>query len=119
MRLLLIEDEPDLRFILRLTLERSGFEVVEARGGEEGLRLASGGGYDAILLDVMMPGIDGYSVCRALKADPRTSGTPVVFLTAKVQENEIGEGLAAGAVGYLAKPFDVATLSTELTALLR
>ena len=119
MRLLLIEDEPDLRFILRLTLEQSGFEVVEAGGGEQGLELALQGGYDAILLDVMMPGMDGYSVCRALRADPRTSATPVIFLTAKAQEREIGEGLAAGAVGYLTKPFDVASLSSELAALLR
>ena len=82
------------------------------------LERAAEGGWDAFVLDGMMPGLDGYEVCERLKADPATADVPVVFLTAKTQREEQDRALAAGAVACLTKPFDPLTLAAELRAAL-
>lgn len=119
MRLLCADDEPDLRTILELALSlEPGFEVELFPSGIELLARARESGADAILLDAMMPGMDGYETCRQLKADPRTAAIPVVFLTAKAQRGERDSAIALGAVACLTKPFDPLTLASELLAVL-
>lgn len=120
MKVLLVDDEDDIRAIARLSLSRVGkMEVVEARGGEDGLRLAAGERPDAILLDVMMPGMDGARVLEALRENPATASIPVVFLTAKAMPSETTRLLALGARGVLTKPFDPMTLPDALLRLLK
>jgi DNA-binding response OmpR family regulator len=103
--ILTIEDQPDIRRLIRMTLEFKGFEVIEAGGGAEGLELARRHAPDLILLDVMMPGVDGLSVGRSLLADPVLSRIPVVMLSALGTPRDMDAGLAAGARAYLVKPF--------------
>ncbi len=115
MRLLCADDEPDIRTILELAL---GLEpTIEAEIFPSGIALlerARAGGADAVLLDAMMPEVDGYETCRRLKADPATAHLPVVFLTARAQRGEQDGALEVGAVACLTKPFDPLTLATEL-----
>ena len=119
MKLLCADDEPDLRTILELALSIDpGFEVEIVSSGTELLERASRGGYDAFVLDGMMPGLDGYETCRRLKGDPSTAGVPVIFLTAKTQQDEMRRALALGATACLVKPFDPLTLAMELRAAL-
>ena len=115
MRLLCVDDEDDIRVILELALELDpGFEVEVVSTGAELLDRAAGGGYDAFVLDGMMPVMDGYETCRRLKSSPATAGVPVVFLTAKTQRDEMARALELGAVACLTKPFDPMTLAAEL-----
>jgi DNA-binding response OmpR family regulator len=115
MRVLCVDDEEDIRTILELALSLDPeFEVDIVASGTELLSRARVGRWDAFLLDGMMPGMDGYEVCRRLKADAETSGTPVVFLTAKTQREEVARALALGAIACLTKPFDPLTLAGEL-----
>jgi len=119
LKLLCADDEPDLRTILELALSIDpGFNVEIVSSGTELLARASQGGYDAFILDGMMPGLDGYETCRRLKTDPVTAGIPVVFLTAKTQQDEVRRALALGATACLMKPFDPLTLAMELRAAL-
>lgn len=115
MRLLCADDEPDIRTILELALSldpRIEAEIF-ASGGELLVR-ARQGNADAILLDAMMPELDGYETCRQLKADPQTAHLPVLFLTARAQRGEQDSALEVGAVACLTKPFDPLTLADEL-----
>jgi two-component system, OmpR family, response regulator len=115
MRLLCADDEEDIRTILQLALGLDPeLEVELVDSGTAALARAAAGRFDAIVLDAMMPGLDGYETCRRLKADPATSAIPVVFLTAKTQRGEIERALALGAVACLMKPFDPMTLAREL-----
>jgi DNA-binding response OmpR family regulator len=114
MKVLLVEDEPDIRLIARLALRRSGFDVTVAENGIVALEKAIEIRPDVILLDWMMPELDGPETCARLKANPATAHVPVIFLTAKSQESEIQRGLALGAIGYITKPFDVATLGDHV-----
>jgi DNA-binding response OmpR family regulator len=115
MRLLCVDDEDDIRVILELALELDpGFEVEVVSTGAELLDRAARGGYDAFVLDGMMPVMDGYETCRRLKSSPATAGVPVVFLTAKTQRDEMARALELGAVACLTKPFDPMTLAAEL-----
>lgn len=119
MKLLCADDEPDLRTILELALSIDpGFDVEIVASGTELLKRAALGQYDAFLLDGMMPGLDGYETCRLLKDDPATASIPVVFLTAKTQQDEMRRALALGAAACLVKPFDPLTLATDLRAAL-
>jgi two-component system, OmpR family, response regulator len=119
MRILCADDESDIRTILELAL---GLDPeLEAEFFDNGPALiarARAGDADAILLDAMMPEVDGYETCRRLKADPTTAGIPVVFLTARVQRGERDEALELGAVACLSKPFDPMTIASELRAAL-
>ncbi|NWJ48010.1 MAG: response regulator [Chloroflexi bacterium] len=105
MKVLIAEDEKDIRRLISFTLERAGFEIVEAVDGKQAIEMAKLHNPNLILLDVMMPYMDGYEVCRRLRSEPATTNTPVLFLSAKGQHHEIGEGLSAGATDYIVKPF--------------
>lgn len=115
MRVLCVDDEEDIRTILGLALSLDpAFEVEIVGSGPELLARARNGAWDAFVLDGMMPEMDGYEVCRRLKADPETSPVPVVFLTAKTQREEMARALSLGATACLTKPFDPLTLAGEL-----
>ena len=110
-RVLLVDDEDDIRSIASIALERvGGWEVKAASGGAAGIAIAEEWRPDAILLDAMMPGMDGLATLKALRERPATETIPVVFLTASVQTSERQILLDAGATGVLAKPFDPMTL---------
>ena len=118
MKLLLAEDEPDVQLIARLSLKKAGFTVVTVGNGVEVLERVADERPDAILLDWMMPDMDGFETCKRLKADPATRDIPVIFLTAKVQESEVARALALGAAGCIGKPFDALTLGNQVRTIL-
>ncbi len=117
MRLLVVDDDPSLREALALVLDLNGFEVTTARDGREAIRTLAATPPDAVVLDVLMPGIDGLEVCRRMRA--AGDRTPVLMLTARTEVAERVEGLEAGADDYLAKPFAREELVARLRALLR
>ncbi|MEK7949425.1 response regulator transcription factor [Luteolibacter soli] len=117
MRLLVIEDEAPMRTALVETLKAEGYRVLAAEDGVSGLELACTEAFDLILLDVMMPGLDGFAVCRELRKRGRTM--PVLMLTAKGQVDDRVEGLDNGADDYLVKPFSLKELLARVRALLR
>jgi len=106
-RVLVVDDELDIVETLRFVLEAHGHEVLEANDGLEALDRARSLEPDVILLDIMMPNLDGYKVCRMLKYDSQYSGIPVVLLTAKTDTQHVSMGKEVGADEYLTKPFDV------------
>ncbi len=114
--LLIIEDDPDLRKALKLSLKAQGYVVETASTGPEGLTKAREGEHDLIILDLMLPGMDGLSLVRALR---RTSETPVLMLTARSSEMDKIIGLESGADDYLTKPFSLGELVARIRALLR
>jgi two-component system phosphate regulon response regulator PhoB len=116
---LLIEDEADILEVVTYNLRREGFTVLATRDGEAGLALARERNPDVVLLDLMLPGLDGLEVCRRLKADPVTRPIPVVMLTAKGEESDIVLGLGVGADDYVVKPFSPRELVARVTAVLR
>lgn len=117
-RITYVEDEPDIRTIAEIALTTvGGFNVDTCSCGKEALDRAPGFGPDLVLLDVMMPEMDGPEVFRQLRKSPDTSETPVVFMTAKVQPAEVAEYLSLGAIGVISKPFDPITLADELRAI--
>ncbi len=117
--ILVIEDEPDILELIRYNLAKEGFAVTGADTGEEGLDEARARAPDLILLDLMLPGIDGLEVCRALRADPRTGPIPIVILTARGEEADIVAGLERGADDYVVKPFSPKVLAARVRAVLR
>ena len=119
-RLLLVDDADDIRLVAHIALERiGGWEVLDAPSGEAALALlATDGPFDAIVLDVMMPGLDGPTAFRLLRATPQGAGIPVVFLTAKVRASDRARLLELGAAGVIEKPFDPVALPAELDAVL-
>lgn len=118
-RLLCADDEEDMRVLLGFALELAPeFEVELVASGGEALARARAVPFDAIVLDGLMPDMDGDEVCRRLKADPATAGIPVIFLTAMGSDVERAHLMAAGALGIIAKPFDPITLADEIQALL-
>lgn len=117
MRILLIEDEKNLSEVIKKGLIEAGFAVDQAFDGEEGLYLAQSESYDAVILDVMLPKLDGTEVCRQLRNKKIT--IPILMLTAKAQVEERVAGLNVGADDYLTKPFEFAELKARINALLR
>jgi two-component system response regulator MprA len=117
MRLLVVDDDPALREALALVLDLNGFDVTTAVDGREAIRALAVDSHDAVVLDVLMPGLDGLEVCRRLRA--AGNRTPVLMLTARSEVSERVEGLEAGADDYLAKPFAREELIARLRALLR
>ena len=114
-RILVIDDEDDIREVAQLSLETiAGWEVYSASSGEEGIRVAAAQRPDAILLDVMMPEMDGPSTFRALQANEATAGIPVILLTAKVQASDRSRFEGLGVTAVLTKPFDPMELSTHV-----
>ncbi len=113
-RILVVDDDADLRATIDLRFSMAGFEVHQAASGEEGLAMAAKVRPLAIILDVNMPGIDGFETCRRLRASRRTRNIPVIMLTACKRVGELEEGLEAGADTYLTKPFDGPELVNEV-----
>ena len=114
-KVLIIEDEPEIRAILAMSLQRvGGYEVVAAADGIEGIEVAARESPDLIILDALMPKLDGYATCRHVKADRKLSHIPVVFLTAKTAPREVERAMRAGAAGCVAKPFDPLTLAEQI-----
>lgn len=114
-KILHVEDEPDIQAVAKLTLERiGGFDVESCNSGAEALDKISGFSPDLVLLDVMMPGLDGPATLKELRKIPEFKDTPVVFMTAKAQSHEIEEFLKLGAVDVITKPFDPSTLSDQI-----
>lgn len=118
-RILVVDNEADIRRFIEVNLRLEGFEVVAAADGAEALERARDSEPALVLLDVMMPGIDGIEVCRRLRADPRTSHIPVILLTAKSMTVDKVVGLAAGADDYVLKPFDPMELIARVQTTLR
>lgn len=113
-RVLVIDDEPDVLMLCRVNLERAGHEVLEAPDGELGLALARSGNPDLIVLDVMLPRMDGFEVLENLGSTDETKGVPVVMLSAKAQVEDQLRGWNGGASGYVTKPFSPADLMQTL-----
>jgi two-component system phosphate regulon response regulator PhoB len=117
--ILVIDDEPELVKLLDYNLSKAGYLVISAKDGEAGLAAARKHAPDAIILDIMMPGLDGWEVCKRLRQDPATAAMPLLMLTAKGEEGDRVLGLELGADDYLTKPFGVRELVARVKALLR
>jgi len=115
-KILVIDDEAEVRAILKLTLQRAGYRVITAADGFEGLTRARDDRPDLILLDIMLPGVDGWQVCRQLR---ETADVPIILLTVLQREDQIARGLYLGADDYLAKPWSKRELLARIRALLR
>jgi DNA-binding response OmpR family regulator len=113
-----VDDDENILSLERTILEQKGFHVTTAGGGAEALKLLAGETFDLVLLDVMMPEIDGFTVCRRIKEDPRTKGVPVIFLTAKGGGEALAEGFDSGAMMYINKPFTANKLLTIVNTML-
>jgi CheY-like chemotaxis protein len=118
LHLLLAEDDPDIRLVSKAALKRAGYRVTAAVDGREVLARVVEDRPDVILLDVMMPEMDGIEACRRLKEDPRTSDIPIIFLTARSQGFQLEDAKRLGAAGYIGKPYDALTLGTQVQAIL-
>jgi two-component system phosphate regulon response regulator PhoB len=118
-RILVIEDEPDILEMIRYNLDREGYRVSTVVNGEDGFERAQQDSPDLVLLDLMLPGIDGLEICRRLKADPVTRAIPIVMVTAKGDESDIVLGLGLGADDYVPKPFSPKELVARVKAVLR
>ncbi len=115
-RILYVEDEPDIRAIAQMALEAvGGFTVIACASGSEALAAAATAQADLLLLDIMMPGMDGPSTLKALRALPATANTPVIFMTAKVQAAEVALYKGLGALEVVPKPFDPMELSAQIS----
>jgi two-component system alkaline phosphatase synthesis response regulator PhoP len=118
-RVLVVDDEDDLLELVRYNLSKEGYDVACVGSGEEALKAARRQPPDVIVLDLMLPAVDGLEVCRRLKADPRTREIPIIMLTAKSEEADMIAGLDRGADDYMAKPFSPRVLNARIKALLR
>ncbi len=118
-RILIVEDEASLVEVLSYNLQREGYEVVVAQEGREGLRKAQMLLPDLVILDLMLPGLNGLDICRELRATPRTAGISILMLTAKGEETDQVVGFAVGADDYVTKPFSVKVLLQRIKVLLR
>jgi len=117
--ILVVEDEEDIQQLVEYNLLKEGYTVSCAKTGEEGMHLARTEQPDLLVLDLMLPGIDGLEVCRSLKKDPVCDGIPIVMLTAKGEESDIVAGLELGADDYITKPFSPKVLIARIRAVLR
>jgi DNA-binding response OmpR family regulator len=106
LRILVADDDPDLREIIRLTLQRDGYDVIEAADGEQAVARAIDSAPSLILLDMMMPGTDGFDTCRRLKSDRRTFSVPVIFISGQGDHRTRAQSMQLGAEDYMDKPFD-------------
>ena len=117
MRILAADDEADVRLLLELALgEAPGVTLTVVTSGREAIERAVAEPFDLIVLDGLMPGLDGAATCRRLKTDPRTASVPVVFLTALSSDDARADMRAAGAAGFVAKPFDPLGIASQLAA---
>jgi DNA-binding response OmpR family regulator len=116
---LVVDDDPVIQKLLQVNFELEGYQVITAGDGLEGLARARGDRPDVIILDIMMPKMNGLDVARALKADTSTEGIPVLLLSARAQASDVQVGLDIGADGYITKPFDPAELLERVGELLK
>jgi two-component system, OmpR family, alkaline phosphatase synthesis response regulator PhoP len=117
--ILVVDDEEDILELIRFHLSREGYGVVVAASGEEGLQMARRNRTDLIILDLMLPGMDGLEVARALKIEPKTRSVPIIMLTAKGEDADIVAGLEIGADDYVTKPFSPRVLLARVKTVLR
>lgn len=115
-QVLTVEDDDSIRTVVRLALEDEGWGVIEAGNGEDALELFRANSADVVLIDIMLPGMDGFEVCRAIR---RTTDVPIIMVTARSDTHDVVAGLEAGADDYLTKPFEPKELSARIRALLR
>ena len=118
MKALIVEDDPDARKVLSLILKLDGYQIHTAPGGQEAIDVLLGLVPDLILLDVMMPGMDGYQVCQWVRSNPATKQVPVVMLSGKADPESVARGLEVGADEYLAKPITPSNLTAQLKRVL-
>ncbi|MCJ7751793.1 MAG: response regulator [Armatimonadetes bacterium] len=120
-KILVVDDEESVRDLCIACIQHAlgqEYDVVEAANGGAAIAAAQAERPDLILLDIMMPEMDGFETCRRLKASPETKGIPVVFLTALGDEKDVEQGLALGGEGYVIKPFNAVTLAAQISELL-
>ena len=118
-RIVVIEDEPDIAEVINYNLKREGFNVSLADRGDSGINLVRNEAPGLIILDLMLPGMDGLSVCQQLKTDPLTRDIPIIIVSAKEEESDVVIGLGLGADDYVAKPFSPRELVARVKAVLR
>ena len=118
-KILLVEDEKDMRYAVTIQLEANGYEVITAKDGQEALDKVYKKRPDLIILDLMLPKMDGYKVCRILKFDTRYKGIPVIMFTARVQDLDKKIGEEVGSDAYITKPFDPDVLLNKIRELLK
>jgi len=118
-RIALIEDDADIAFTVRLNLQREGYEVTTFDRGQDGLLAVQEGGCDFVILDLNLPDLDGFTICRELRRDARTRNVPILMLTARGSERDRITGLELGADDYLTKPFSVRELVARVAAVWR
>lgn len=117
--ILVVEDDEDIQELIRVNLLKEGYRAVTASSGEEGLKAAKASVPDLVLLDLMLPGLDGLEVCRMMKAEPSIRDVPIVMVTAKGEESDVVAGLELGADDYVTKPFSAKVLLARVRAALR
>ena len=117
--ILIIEDETDIQELIQFNLKKEGYQVTSTLTGEEGISKLKVSHPDLVLLDLMLPGIDGFEVCRRLKSDTETRKVPIIILTAKGEESDIVSGLELGADDYITKPFKPRVLIARIRSVLR
>lgn len=118
-RILIADDEPNIVISLEYLMRRAGYEVAVAADGEAALRAVAETSPDLVILDVMLPRVNGFDVCRRLRADPRWSGLKILMLTARGRETEVARGLEVGADAYVTKPFSTRELVARIGELVR
>ena len=118
-KILVVEDEKDIRQLITFTLQYANFTVIAGKDGQEAVDLSAKEIPDMILMDVRMPRLDGYAACKKIKENKETAHIPVVFLSAKGQDGEIGKGFEVGASDYLLKPFTPTELIERVKSILK
>lgn len=118
-KIVVVEDEPDILEVIRYNLEREGYSVITASSGDKGLEAVARESPDLVLLDLLLPGLDGIEICRRIKMDPMTQRVPIIMVSAKGEESDIVLGLGVGADDYIAKPFRPKELIARVKAVLR
>lgn len=118
-KILIIEDSPTIVSLLRNRIEDSGYETIAANDGESGLQMIKEKMPDLIILDVKMPGMDGFEVCRIVKGDPNIKDIPIVFVTASAQKSDIEKYREVGGSGYITKPYEGKALVDEIKKVLK
>ena len=117
-KVLIVDDEPNIVVSLQFLMNQCGFEVITATSGEEAIEAIMKFHPDLILLDVMLPGIDGYEVCEIVRLDPKWRGMKIIFLSAKGKEEDIAKGMVLGADDYITKPYANAEVTEKVKKLL-
>ena len=117
-KVLIVDDDPNILFLISEVLTRAGYEPLMAYSGASALELVKVHRPELIVLDIMMPGVNGFEVCKKVKSDPELKGTKIIMLTAKTGGKDIQTGLASGADFYITKPFQIAELSAKIKDLI-